>query len=92
MATMNISLPDQMKQWVEDQVATGRYANASDLMRDVIRQRQDRDAALQELRVEIQKGLDSGISTRSRDELREYARRRADEAMKAHGLEDDRSC
>jgi antitoxin ParD1/3/4 len=88
---MNISLPDQMKQWVEEQVATGRYANASDVMRDVIRERQKRDEALEELRAEIQKGIDSGISTRSREELREYARRRADEAMKDHGLEDDRS-
>jgi hypothetical protein len=30
MATMNISLPDQMKEWVDTQVANGRYANASD--------------------------------------------------------------
>ena len=30
MATMNISLPDQMKEWVDLQVANGRYANASD--------------------------------------------------------------
>ena len=34
MATINISLPDKMKQWVEEEVATGRYANANDLVRD----------------------------------------------------------
>ena len=86
MATMNISLPDQMKQWVEDQVATGRYANASDLMRDVIRQRQDRDAALDELYAELKKGLDSGISTRSREELLDYIRSRADDVIRErHG-------
>jgi antitoxin ParD1/3/4 len=90
VATMNISLPDKMKDWVEQQVATGRFANASDVMRDVIRERQDKEAALAELRAEIQKGLDSGISTRSREELREYVRQRADEIMKSHGLEDDR--
>ncbi len=82
MATMNISLPDQMKQWVEEQVATGRYANASDVMRDVIRERQDREAALEELYVEIQKGLDSGISTRTREELIAYARSRADDLIR----------
>lgn len=34
---MNISLPDQMKEWVEKQVATGRYADASDYVRDLVR-------------------------------------------------------
>ncbi len=37
MATMNISLPDQMKAWVEEQVKSGRYANSSDYMRDLVR-------------------------------------------------------
>ena len=60
MATMNISLPDQMKKWVEDQVATGRYANASDYMRDLLRREQDMETARAELLAEIQKGIDSG--------------------------------
>ena len=29
MATMNISLPDPMKEWVESQTHDGRYANHS---------------------------------------------------------------
>jgi antitoxin ParD1/3/4 len=39
MATMNISLPDEMRQFIEDQVATGLYANASDYIRDAVRDR-----------------------------------------------------
>ena len=39
---MNISLPDKMREWIDQQVATGRYANASDLMRDLIRDAQVR--------------------------------------------------
>jgi antitoxin ParD1/3/4 len=42
MATMNVSLPDEMKEWVEAMVASGRYANASDYVRDVIRKDQDK--------------------------------------------------
>ena len=38
MATMNISLPDQMKNWVEECVQSGRYSNTSDYVRDLIRQ------------------------------------------------------
>lgn len=37
MATMNISLPQQMKDWVEEQTKDGKYANSSDVVRDLIR-------------------------------------------------------
>ena len=36
MATMNVSLPDPMKAWVEAQVETGHFSNASDYVRDLI--------------------------------------------------------
>lgn len=70
MATMNISLPDQMKQWVEEQVATGRYANSSDLIRDLIREDQDRVHGLAELRALIDEGIASGISDRTVADIR----------------------
>jgi antitoxin ParD1/3/4 len=37
MATMNISLRDAMKAWVEAQAETGKYSNSSDFIRDLIR-------------------------------------------------------
>jgi antitoxin ParD1/3/4 len=42
---MNISLPDKMREWIDQQVASGRYSNASDLMRDLIRDAQSRTLA-----------------------------------------------
>jgi len=62
MATMNVSLPDAMKSWVESRSADGRYANASDYVRDLIRRDQERMAARASLAAEIQKGIDSGIA------------------------------
>jgi len=60
MATMNISLPDQMKNWVEQCVQSGRYANTSDYVRDLIR----RDhLKLEELRQALIEGEQSGPST-----------------------------
>lgn len=41
MATMNISIPDPMKDWVQAQVETGAYANSSDYIRDLIRKDQE---------------------------------------------------
>lgn len=91
MATMNVSLPDKMKKWVEEQTAEGRYANSSDYFRDLVRRDQERVKALAWLQQEIDAGLASGISKRSPQELRAYARARADEAMRKHGLADDRT-
>ena len=34
MATMNISLPDQMRDWVLERTENGEYANNSDYVRD----------------------------------------------------------
>ena len=52
MATMNISLPDQMKNWVEESVQSGLYANASDYIRDLIRQDHQKMAALRQALIE----------------------------------------
>lgn len=81
MATMNISLPDQMKQWVEDQVATGRYANASDYVRDLVRRDEERSRKLAAFQREIDKGIASGISELSIDEIFAEARARSVKAL-----------
>ncbi|ARO33119.1 antitoxin ParD 1 (plasmid) [Rhizobium sp. NXC14] len=69
MATMNVSLPDPMKDWVEAQAKSGRYSNASDYVRDLIRRDQirgDKVAAMQRF---VDDGLKSGIGSRSKGEL-----------------------
>lgn len=60
MATMNVSLPDPMKVWVEAQAAQGRYSNASDYVRDLIRKDQERQAAIASLQTAITEGMQSG--------------------------------
>ena len=82
MATMNISLPDKMKEWVEGEVATGSYANASDLVRDIIRERQEKAAAIARLQREVDKGIASGISPLTPDQVFERAREKAIQALR----------
>ncbi len=60
MATMNVSLPDPMKAWVEAQAESGRYANASDYVRDLIRRDQERANKLNALQQLITEGVESG--------------------------------
>ena len=66
MVTMNVSLPEPMKDWVQEQVETGRYANASDYVRDLIRHDQERRDALVRALIE---GEESGFSDRSLEEI-----------------------
>jgi antitoxin ParD1/3/4 len=60
MATMNVSLPDQMKDWVEERSKDGRFSNSSDYVRHLIRADQERAEAIAEIQAEIDKGLASG--------------------------------
>ena len=60
MQSMNISLPDPMKSWVEEQSKSGRYANSSDYMRDLIRRDRARAEAIAEVQAAIDLGLSSG--------------------------------
>ena len=60
MATMNVSLPDAMKDWVESQARGSRYGNASDYVRDLIRRDQQRQEAIATLQAAITEGVASG--------------------------------
>lgn len=76
MATMNVSLPDPMKEWVEAQTRTGRYSNASDYVRDLIRRDQERSDKLAELQRLVTEGLESGVSDRTKEDILQAARER----------------
>ncbi|MBB2971699.1 type II toxin-antitoxin system ParD family antitoxin [Mesorhizobium sp. RMAD-H1] len=78
MATMNISLPDLMKDWVEAQTKTGRYANASDYVRDLIRRDQERNDKIAAVQRLVDEGLESGMGNRSKEELFAAALAKAD--------------
>lgn len=75
MATMNISVPDPMKDWVQSQVKIGAYANTSDYVRDLIRKDQENRTRVFALQKAITEGLESGISDKSFDEIINTARK-----------------
>lgn len=77
MATMNVSLPDAMKDWVEGQAETGRYSNSSDYVRDLIRRDQERADKIAAMQALVTDALASGVSERSMDEIVAEARRKA---------------
>ncbi|MCG6205868.1 type II toxin-antitoxin system ParD family antitoxin [Rhodopseudomonas sp. HC1] len=56
----NYTLDEHSAAFVESLVESGRYETADDVLRDSVRLMQAREAKLDTLRAEIQKGLDSG--------------------------------
>lgn len=74
MATMNISLPDQMKAWVEEQTRIGRYGNSSDVVRDLIRREQVKAAKIAHMQTLIDEARASGISEDTMDDIAARAR------------------
>ncbi len=62
MAQLNVSMPPALRQWIDARVAEGRYASASDYVRDLVRR--DRDAAIDDtewLRALVAEGLASDV-------------------------------
>lgn len=77
MATMNISLPDPMKHWVEAQAETGRYSNVSDYVRDLIRREQERGDKIVQMQRLVDEARASGISDLSMSDIRALALKQA---------------
>ena len=67
MATLNISMPDQMREWIDAQIEAGEYANASDYIRDLIRHA---------VRLALIEGEKSGKSSRTVADIARATKRR----------------
>ncbi len=73
MPSLNISLPAPLREWVEAQVKGGRYGNASEYLRELIRRDQERQARerLEGLLLEgVQSGSASPLTKKDWTELR----------------------
>ena len=58
--TTSIALGDHFTEFLAEQVETGRYGSASEVVRAALRLMEEREARLTELRRLIQEGEDSG--------------------------------
>ncbi|HEY0120723.1 MAG TPA: type II toxin-antitoxin system ParD family antitoxin [Rhizobium sp.] len=76
MATMTVSLPDQMKDWIEMQIRKGEYASTSDYVRDLVRKdraRRGEDYTIEELREIFADAKAGGVSAQTVEEIRAEA-------------------
>jgi antitoxin ParD1/3/4 len=68
MQTMNISLPDPLKDFVDHQIAEGRYSSVSEYIRELIRGDEKREAE-QRLEALLLEGLESEESELTRQDF-----------------------
>ena len=90
MQTMNISLPEPLKQFIDEQVSSGRYGSVSEYVRELVRQ-DEKHRAQQKLESLLLEGLRSGapaeMTRRDWDDIRReaLARIKVREARKKRG-------
>jgi antitoxin ParD1/3/4 len=76
---MSIQLSPQVEALIWEQVDSGRYATAEEVIEAAVRLLDQRDQQLQQLRAKIQIGLNSGEGIEWTPELMEQLSREADE-------------
>lgn len=69
MQTMNISLPEPMKRFVEQQIASGRYGNVSEYVRALIRE-DEKQHAQEKLEALLLQGLEGEAVALTEDDWR----------------------
>jgi antitoxin ParD1/3/4 len=78
---MNVSLTPELERLVEDKVGSGEYKSASEVVRHALRllshEDAERQARLEALRVEVQRGIDSLDAGRHSPKDEVFARLRA---------------
>jgi antitoxin ParD1/3/4 len=86
MKSMNISLPESMRTYVEEQVARGGYGSASEYFRELVRLDKKRKAT-ERVEAMLLEGLNSGNATSMTDEDWEDVRQAVREKLaKRKGL------
>ena len=68
MPTMNISLPENLKEFVESQVQSGDYSSVSEFMRELVR-REQKERSREQLEQRLLEGLNSGDGIESTPEM-----------------------
>ena len=81
MTSMNISLPDEMRTFIEDEITREGYASASEYFRDLVRQAQRRKAKL-ELEAKLAEGLRGSPTKMKRKDWQAIERSAADASVR----------
>lgn len=80
-----ISLTENQDSWVKSKVASGLFASESEVHRALVKDLQTREAKLQWLRTEIEKGMNSPVIDRCPREIFAEIKAEVEAEMRAKG-------
>ena len=69
MVKKSITVTDQQESWIQQQLATGNYGTDSELIREALREKQNRTSELEAIRALLIEGEESGVSSKTPDEI-----------------------
>lgn len=71
MATIRktVTFTEQQNNWIKAQIESGEFTNDSEYLRNLVRQDQAKNQNFISLKMKLQEGLDSGISTKTLPEI-----------------------
>jgi len=85
----SITITDRQNEWIKAQIASGNYGNESEVLRDLIRQKQAKTETIDQIRAAILDGDESGISQRSARDVVAAAKTKARTIAKERGVTGD---
>ena len=71
-----ITLSDNDDEWLKAQVAVGQYRSESEIISDLIRERQSRNTGIEVIRFALIEGEKSGISYQTSKDIRKEVQER----------------
>ncbi len=74
MVKKSITVTDQQEEWIQAQIAKGYYASDSEIFRELIRERQMREAEnleIQAIRAALINAENSGFSDRTPEQIKQ---------------------
>jgi putative addiction module CopG family antidote len=85
MRRINLTLPEKLADYVQNQVQIGHFQREADFIRHAIRKMQESESAANDFNLDsfVQAGIDSGRSKNSGAQIHKNARKRIKEAGKS---------
>lgn len=70
MVKKSITVTQEQDNWIKAQIASGHYGNESEIFRDLIRERVNREAEIETIRMALIEGEKSRISKKTPEDVR----------------------
>ena len=76
MPRKSITFTDAHNEWLKAQVASGQYRSESEVISDLIRERQNRKTGIETIRLALIEGEKSGFSDQTPEDIRKDVQER----------------